>query len=222
MTDDAKGAETIGIVRRLRDGRFSDDELDAMLNRLSELLGDHDINALQVPEDAGPYRAEIVELLARIPEGWGRWISCDAGWYPLITTLGADLARVDPHYEVHQIKEKFGALRFYADTNLGGDLGERFDALIEDAEARSAHICERCGSHSAELCSSGTTYMRYKTLCDACRGAIRASGTDDYRPNRTLLAFLRRKIRRPGHGCRSFITMARRMKGLLGSTRVLA
>ena len=48
MTDDAKGAETIGIIRRLRDRRFSDDELDAMLNRLNELLGDHDINALHV------------------------------------------------------------------------------------------------------------------------------------------------------------------------------
>ena len=103
----------------------------------------------------------------------------------MITTLGADLTLVDPHYEVHQIKEKFGALRFYADTNLGGEIGERFDALIEDAEARSPHICERCGSHSAELCSSGTTYTRYKTLCAACRDAIRASGSDDYRPNRT-------------------------------------
>lgn len=183
MTDDPKGAETIGIIRRLRDGRFSDDELDAMLNRLSELLGDHDINALHVPEDAGPYRAEIVELLARIPEGWGRWISCDAGWYPLITTLGADLALVDPHYEVHQIKEKFGALRFYAETDLEGELGERFDALIEAAEARSAHICERCGSHSAELSSSGTTYTRYKTLCAVCRDTIRADGFVDYRPS---------------------------------------
>ena len=95
MTDDEKGAETIGIVRRLRDGQFSDDELDAMLGRLSELLGDHDINALHVPEDTGPYRAEIAALLARIPEGWGRWISCGAGWYPLITTLDADLTLVD-------------------------------------------------------------------------------------------------------------------------------
>ena len=183
MTDDAKGAETIGIIRRLRDRRFSDDELDAMLNRLNELLGDHDINALHVPEDAGPYRAEIVELLARIPEGWGRWISCDAGWYPLITTLGADMTLVDPHYEVHQIKEKFGALRFYAETDLEGELGERFDALIEAAEARSAHICERCGSHSAALSSSGTTYTRYKTLCAACRDAIREDGSVDYRPS---------------------------------------
>lgn len=170
------------MVRRLRNGQFDDEGLTAFLSRLNELLGDHDINALHVPEDAGPYRAEIVELLARIPEGWGRWISCDAGWYPLITTLGSDLALVDPHYEVHQIKEKFGALRFYAETDLEGELGERFDALIEDAEARSAHICERCGSHSAELCSSGATNKHYKTLCTSCRDAIRADGSVDYRP----------------------------------------
>lgn len=170
------------MVRRLRSGLFDDEGLTALLSRLNELLGDHDINALHVPEDAGSYQAGIVELLARIPDGWGRWISCDAGWYALITTLGADLALVDPHYEVHQVKEKFGTLRFYAETNLEGELGERFDALIEDAEARSAHICERCGSHSAALCSGGTTYKRYKTLCASCRDAIRADGSADYRP----------------------------------------
>jgi hypothetical protein len=175
-------AEIAELVRHLRNGRFDDEGLTALLSRLNELLGDHDINALHVPQDSGPYRAEIVELLARIPEGWGRWISCDAGWYPLITTLGADLALVDPHYEVHQIKEKFGALRFYAATNLEGELGERFDALIEDAEARSAHICERCG-HSAELCSNGTNHKRYKTLCIACRDVMRADGSADYRPS---------------------------------------
>lgn len=171
------------MVRRLRNGRLDDEGLTAFLSRLNELLGDHDINALHVPEDAGLYRAEIVELLARIPEGWGRWISCDAGWYPLIAALGADLALVDPHYEVHQIKEKFGALRFYAETDLEGELGERFDALIEDAEARSAHICERCGSHSAELCSSGATNKHYKTLCTSCRDASRADGSVDYGPS---------------------------------------
>lgn len=101
MTDDAKGAETIGIVRRLRDGRFSDDELGAMLNRLTELFGEHDINLLQIPVDAGECRSGIIELLSRIPAGWGRWISCDAGWYPLITELGAKLAEVDPDYGAH-------------------------------------------------------------------------------------------------------------------------
>ncbi len=182
MAHPDSSAEIAELVRHLRYGRFDDEGLTALLSRLNELLGDHDINALHVPQDSGPYRAEIVELLARIPEGWGRWISCDAGWYPLITTLGADLALVDPHYEVHQIKEKFGALRFYAETKLEGELGERFDALIEAAEARSAHICELCGSHSAELCSSGPTCTRYKTLCAACRDTIREDGSVEYRP----------------------------------------
>jgi len=158
MTDDAKGAEAIDIVRRLRDGRFSDDELDAMLNRLTELFGEHDISLLHVPEDAGEYRTGIVELLSRIPEGWGRWISCDAGWYPLITELGTNLAALDPNYVVHQIKEKFGTPRFYAETELDGERKGRFDALIAEAEVRSAHTCERCGSgrglRPAEWCTS--------------------------------------------------------------------
>lgn len=172
MTQPDKATETVSIIRRLRDGQFNDDELDVMLNRLTELFGDHDINSLHVPEDAGPHRAEIVELLTRIPEGWGRWISCDAGWYPLITALGADLRLIDPDYVVHQIKEKFGALRFYAETVLEGERGERFDALIESAEATSVHICERCGVYPAELCSSGGAVEIVKTLCAGCQDTL--------------------------------------------------
>lgn len=52
MTEGGKVAAT-GIVRRLRDGRFKDEDLDAMLNHLTALLGEHDINLLHVLEDAG-------------------------------------------------------------------------------------------------------------------------------------------------------------------------
>lgn len=183
MTDDEKGAETIGIVRRLRDGRFSDDELDAMLGRLAQLYGEHDINLLHVPEDAGEYRMGIVELLLRIPDGWGRWISCEAGWYALITELGTKLEAVDPDFVVHQIKEKFGTLRFYAETDLEGERRERFDALIAEAEVLSAQICEQCGSGYADLCISGTNfYSHAKTLCCSCCDALYAAGAEDYRP----------------------------------------
>lgn len=183
MTHSDKAAEAIDIVRRLRNGRFSDDELDAMLNRLSELLVDHDINRLHVPEDAGDYRTGIIELLSRIPDGWGRWISCDAGWYSLITALGAKLATVDPDYVVHQIKEKFGTLRFYAETELDGERKGRFDALIVEAEVRSAHTCERCGSGRAEICVSGTAYYSHlKTLCCSCCEALHTGALEDYRP----------------------------------------
>ena len=169
MTHSDKQGESSDIVRQLRAGLFNDDDLVNMLKRLAELFGDHDINLLHIPDDAGPHRAKIAALLARIPEGWGRWISCGAGWYPLITTLDADLTLVDPDYEVHQIKEKFGSLRFYAETSLEGKRRERFDALIESAEARSAHICEQCGAYPAALCSSGEPLEIFKTLCTDCR-----------------------------------------------------
>ncbi len=169
MTHPNKAAEVFSIVRSLRAGNFNDDELDNMLNRLAELYGQHDINLLHIPEDAGQYRDGIVELLSRIPDGWGRWISCDAGWYPLITELGTRLAELDPEYVLHQIKEKFGTLRFYAETELEGERRERFGSLIDEAEGRSAHICEQCGSGTADLCVSGTDlYSHAKTLCCFC------------------------------------------------------
>lgn len=55
----------------------------------------------------------MADILDRIPRGWGKWISLDAGWYPLIVDLNSKLAALDPDYEIHQVKEKFGTLRFY-------------------------------------------------------------------------------------------------------------
>lgn len=70
-------------------------------------------NALRIPPDAGEHKVAIETILRRIPDGWGRWLSVDAGWYPLVIATDAELARLDPDYRVHQIKEKFGTLRYY-------------------------------------------------------------------------------------------------------------
>lgn len=58
-------------------------------------------NALRVPRDAGPYAAAIEAILRRIPDGWGRWVSLDAGWYPLIASTDVRLAELDADYVVH-------------------------------------------------------------------------------------------------------------------------
>ncbi len=42
------------------------------------------LNAAHVPEDAGEHAEALRGILLRIPDGWGRWISCDRGWYPLL------------------------------------------------------------------------------------------------------------------------------------------
>ncbi len=68
--------------------------------------------ALDVPEDAGEFVDGLRGILIRIPDGWGG-ISCERGWYPLLTELDGELAVVLPRYRVYQVKEKFAGLRFY-------------------------------------------------------------------------------------------------------------
>lgn len=63
-----------------------------------------------------------------------------SGWHFLVTTLYADLIALGWDGDLHQIKEKFGELRFY--------IGEGTDAIhdrIEEASRESITICEICG-----------------------------------------------------------------------------
>jgi len=59
------------------------------------------------------YPPEIQRIADRIPERWGRWISCESGWWPLLIELNEKLEQIAPDYEIHQVKEKFGTLRYY-------------------------------------------------------------------------------------------------------------
>lgn len=71
------------------------------------------LNAYHVPSDSGEHREDLRRILERIPLNWGRWISCDKGWYPLVIELDQKLAEIEPNYTLHQVKEKFGTLRYY-------------------------------------------------------------------------------------------------------------
>ena len=37
-----------------------------------------------IPNDAGEYLEDIEDILARIPNGWGKWLTLGPGWYRLI------------------------------------------------------------------------------------------------------------------------------------------
>jgi hypothetical protein len=78
-------------------------------------------------------------------------IECAAGWWPIVTSLCANIqnyinwknrhSAVVPQVTVAQIKEKFGGLRFYYS---GGD--EYISGLVTMAEAWTSHACEECGA----------------------------------------------------------------------------
>jgi len=98
-------------------------------------------------------------VLARFAGGWGASVDCGEGWRPIIAQLDRDIAAVESAYEVHQIKEKFGGLRFYYAGGTGNDA--RIDELIAQAERPAAQTCELCGAPGR---ARATGWIR--TVCD--------------------------------------------------------
>ena len=117
-------------------------------------------NALHLPGDAGEYEDTLRALLERIPDGWGRWIQCGPGWYPILARTEEQLRQIDPDYQVLQIKEKFGTLRFY----LAWQYDELGKAAVAEAEAEAARTYELCGSPGR--LRTRNSWLR--TVCNDC------------------------------------------------------
>lgn len=163
----AVNSDMAAMTAALQEGTATPEDFAAALNRLTShgIDGDTLTNALHIPDDAGPYAQSLERILRRIPDGWGRWISLDAGWYPIVVALDERLAGIDPDYVVHQVKEKFGTLRYHCTPSTSDRAQwEAFKAVIAKAERASAIACERCGQpgfiHQSPL--------RIKTLCAEC------------------------------------------------------
>lgn len=90
-------------------------------------------------------------------------LQCGSGWYELIDNLCSDLEEIDPEVKAHQVKEKFGGLRFYT----GGTTEEALDR-IQQAANESTKTCEYCGAP----CSRDNSGGWIRTLCDPCARQI--------------------------------------------------
>lgn len=77
-------------------------------------------------------------------------IACGDGWFDLIDTLCERLQdwtdhNGAPQIVAHQVKEKFGELRFYPPR----DASQEQRGMIWMAESMSSRICEQCGRPGA-------------------------------------------------------------------------
>ena len=124
-------------------------------------------------------------IVNRIPQGWGKYISCSEGWDWILTELDLKLSSICPDYEVLQVKEKFGTLRFYYNSNAEGKiLNEIVEDIVNAATRESETTCEYCGksrrrSSPADMNIAGvkieydkTVRLRdggwIKILCNSC------------------------------------------------------
>lgn len=117
------------------------------------------------------------ELEKQFVERWPKWFDIHGsiqhtlmpfgfavgdGWFDLLWRLCVDLEPLaGPTFEVVQVKEKFGRLRFYIEGG-GGDF-EKIFQRINQAEKESGKTCEQCGKPGK---IRGTTWLR--AVCDAC------------------------------------------------------
>jgi hypothetical protein len=98
-------------------------------------------------------------------KGWYGCIAPD-GWKEIVLRADSMLAHIDPDYQIHQIKEKFGTLRYYFGSKYAYDTvqGQIMNAITTWAEHRSQYTCEACGKFG-EL---RTERYWIVTLCDTC------------------------------------------------------
>jgi len=109
------------------------------------------------------------DILARIPERWGKYLSVSRGWYEIVFALDRDIAALDPDYTIAQVKEKFGGLRYYID-NIKPEFYDKVQILVGEAEIKAATICEECGQPGVLRKDIG--WM--KTLCGTHHKAVQS------------------------------------------------
>lgn len=110
---------------------------------------------------------EIISKYWFFPENF--YFECAKGWYPLIDELCKKLDKLilekhldliqegDYKFQVLQVKEKFGELRFYVSGGF-----DDIEDLIDEYVKKSARTCELCGKPSEIRYSHGWLFNRCK------------------------------------------------------------
>jgi hypothetical protein len=96
---------------------------------------------------------ELAPLEARMTWAY-KAFDIGPGWIPIVVELDQKMAEVAPEYELVQVKEKFGGLRFYTGV-VNKDHYDAVNALIAEAEKKAAVTCDECGQPGSMVQTRG-------------------------------------------------------------------
>ena len=94
-----------------------------------------------------------------VPEYY-KSIDVDEGWYQIVVNCDKELIKIDPNYQIFQIKQKFGGLRYYFHPSQSDTLKE-MQKVIAKYEAIAKITCEATGNPGVLMRSKSGWY---KTL----------------------------------------------------------
>ena len=106
--------------------------------------------------------AILEEIKGKINAMYAKEIACDAGWHHLVAKCHLELSLMDPNYEVYQIKEKFGSLRYYFGTRSSDIKEMEMWKIAQKYEMLSQETCELTGKPGKLMYQGGL----YKTLSE--------------------------------------------------------
>ena len=87
-------------------------------------------------------RQEIIDRLKeKFEKGWMREVGIPDGWIEIAGTLDESISELYPDYKIHQIKTKFGHLRYYCTNEDDHAVWD----LIMSAERQARITCMACG-----------------------------------------------------------------------------
>ena len=100
---------------------------------------------------------QIEQLRTKFVPGWLNVVQVDEGWYGIVLNCDKELSELDPDYRVHQIKEKFGGLRYYFrhSDECSLDTLDKMNQVVQKYEAESFRICEATGEPGVLMRSAG-------------------------------------------------------------------
>jgi len=108
------------------------------------------------------------EIRSRYPDlVQGHLFSCHVGWFDLLERLFGEIADIlkdgdVTKFELRQVKQKFGSLRFYWRYRGEAEVRDRINLAVFAAECRSEMTCEICGKPGLQRVGGGWL----STRCD--------------------------------------------------------
>lgn len=97
---------------------------------------------------------QIEELKKKILPGYWQSVDVDEGWYQIVLDCDRELTQIDPGYQIAQIKQKFGGLRYYFQPSLSHTQKD-MDDVVTKYEAVAAVTCEATGNPGVLMKSEG-------------------------------------------------------------------
>ena len=100
---------------------------------------------------------QIEALKNKFLPNYYKSVDVDEGWYQIVVDCNNLLTEIDPDYQIAQIKQKFGGLRYYfqpSDVN-NGELYVKMNAVVLAYEKIASITCEATGKPGVLMKSKG-------------------------------------------------------------------